>query len=338
VLTAARQDKRELIAFCMGERGKASRILARAWGSWAVYAPATERAQTAPGQLLVSDLADLYRYRGLTETTPLTGILGFPLSHSLSPLLHNRAYAELAMDRCFIPFETEHVGEFLPLLSELPVAGLAVTHPHKIAMSAYCDELDPTAAEVGAVNTVVRRWNRLVGYNTDVEGGIAPLRRRIDLKGARVGILGMGGAARALARGLRQEGAEVVLYARHPAGDETLAGRLGVRIEDWSRAPSFRGQALINATPVGMDPSPEETPLPWDRLPAAVAYDLVYRPARTRFLREAAEAGATIIEGGEMFLEQALRQFEILNGCAAPRSLFESILAAPPPPDAGGKA
>jgi 3-dehydroquinate dehydratase/shikimate dehydrogenase len=332
LLAAARHEKRDLIAFCMGERGKASRILARAWGSWAVYAPATERAQTAPGQLLLSDLADLYRYRGLTGTTPLTGILGYPLSHSLSPLLHNRAYAELGMERCFIPFETEQVGEFLPLLSELPVAGLAVTLPHKVTLVSYCDELDPVAARVGAVNTVVRRWNRLVGYNTDVEGGIEPLRRRLALKGARIGILGAGGAARALAWGLSREGSEVVLFARHRAGGESVAAALGVKAEAWSKGRAFRGQVLINATPVGMDPAPEESPVSWDGIRAEVAYDLVYRPALTRFLREAREAGITIIGGMEMFLEQALRQFEILNGQAAPRALFESILNPPTPP------
>jgi 3-dehydroquinate dehydratase / shikimate dehydrogenase len=327
LLREARSEGRKLIAFCMGEKGKPSRILSLAWGSWAVYAPSTPDSQTAPGQLLLSDLAGLYRHRELEESTPLCGILGHPLSGSLSPLLHNRAYARLGIKRCFLPFETEGVAEFLPLLSELPISGLAVTHPHKETMLSHCDELDPVARRVGAVNTVVRRWNRLVGHNTDVEGGVAPLRRAVPLAGAKVGILGSGGAARALALGLTREGAQVTLFARNRAKAEARARSLECRFESWSRARSFQGQVLINATPVGMHPGPDESPLSWDRIRADVACDLVYSPLATRFLREGVRAGARPLSGIEMFLEQALLQFEILTGERAPRPLFEEILA-----------
>jgi shikimate dehydrogenase len=204
---------------------------------------------------------------------------------------------------------------------------VAVTHPHKETMLSHCDEIDPVARKVGAVNTVVRRWNQLVGYNTDVEGGVAPLRRALPLKGARVGILGSGGSARALALGLAREGATVTIFARGAARAEAVARDAGCRVQSWGRARTFHGQVLVNATPVGMHPGPDESPVPWDGIQVEIAYDLVYNPASTRFLREAVQTGARALGGIEMFLEQALLQFGILSGQEAPRSLFEEILA-----------
>ena len=327
LLREARSEARSLIGFCMGEKGKVSRILARAWGSWAVYAPSTLDAQTAPGQLLLSELTDLYRYAELDASTPLYGILGHPVSESLSPLLHNTAYARRGLKGCFLPFDAEVVAEFLPLLSELPISGIAVTSPHKEAMVPHCDELDPTARRVGAVNTVVRKWNRLVGYNTDVEGGVAPLRRLLSLRGAHIGILGSGGAARALAFGLAREGSQIVLFGRNQARAERVAVELGCKAQRWSETGSFQGDVLINATPVGMRPGPDESPVCWDGIRTGLAYDLVYAPAQTRFLREALLSGVRILGGGEMFLEQALLQFALLSGEEAPRALFEEVLA-----------
>jgi 3-dehydroquinate dehydratase/shikimate dehydrogenase len=326
ILDRARGSGRRLIAFCMGDKGKVSRILAKAWGSWAVYAPARPDDRTAPGQILVSQLCGLYRFRGITAATPLCGVLGHPLSGSLSPLLHNRAYVQLGLDHRFLPFEAEQVAEFLPLLSELPIAALAVTHPHKSSMAAHCDELEEVARRVGAVNTVVRRWNRLVGSNTDAEGGVTPLRGRLALKGARVGILGAGGAARALAFGCLREGAKVSLFSRDRARGEVAARSLDCRWQPWSRAATFQGEVLVNATPVGMRPGPDESPVDWERIGAAWAYDLVYNPRRTRFLREAEAKGVQTIEGIEMFLSQATLQFEKMTGHPAPRELFASLL------------
>jgi 3-dehydroquinate dehydratase / shikimate dehydrogenase len=328
LLRQARSEGRELIAFCMGERGRMSRILARAWGSWGVYAPARSESTTAPGQLLLDELEEVFRESELRESTPLTGVLGHPVSGSLSPVLYNRAYRELGLEGCFLPFDAEVVAEFLPLLSELPITGLAVTHPHKEAFVGHCDELEPPASAVGAVNTVVRRWNRLVGHNTDVEGVTRSLANIMSLRGTRVGILGCGGSALAAAYGLTQAGAQVTLFGRDARKREAAAGRAGCRARPWRDAASFRGEVLINATPLGMAHDAGQSPISWQKVRCEVAFDFIYNPPLTRFLDEAQRAGARILGGTSLFLEQAVLQFEILTGREAPRSLFESILAS----------
>ena len=328
LLRHARTEERDLIAFCMGERGKASRIMAIAWGSWGVYAPARPEAATAPGQLLLAEMADLFRVKELQEETPVTGVLGHPVSGSLSPLLYNRAYRHLGLGGVFVPFEAEIVAEFLPLLSELPITGLAITHPHKLSISPHCDELEPTAAQVGAVNTVVRRWNRLVGYNTDVGGVLRAVQRVMSLKGSTVGILGAGGAAAAAAHACGQAGARVILFARAPEKARETARRLGCELQQFTEARRFRGALLINATPVGMDSDRDPHILGWEEARTEVACDLVYHPPETAFLRGARRAGSRIIGGMEVFLEQAILQFPLLTGQEAPRELFESLLAA----------
>ena len=329
VLRHARAEGRDLISFCMGERGKASRILASAWGSWGVYAPARPEAATAPGQLLLREMTELFRVKELHEKTPVTGVLGHPVSGSLSPLLYNEAYRHLGLPGVFIPFEAEIVAEFLPLLSELPITGLAITHPHKFSLYRHCDELEPVAEEVGAVNTAVRSWNRLVGYNTDVEGVLRPLQRIMSLKGTRVGILGAGGASAAAAYACSRAGARVTLFARNPEKAAELAQKLGCELKRFTEARRFRGALLINATPVGMDSDRDPNILGWEEARTEVACDLVYHPPETAFLREARRAGAKIISGLEIFLEQASLQFPLLTGQEAPRELFASLLATP---------
>ena len=326
LLAEARGEGRELIAFCMGDRGQVSRILARAWGSWGVYAPARSEAATAPGQVPLSELVDLYRERSLQSTTPLTGVLGHPVSTSLSPLIYNRAYQALGIEGCFLPFDAEVVAEFLPLLSELPITGLAVTHPHKESLASHCDELDASASSLGAVNTVVRRWNRLVGFNTDAAGALRALEPIMDLRGIRAGILGAGGAAIAVASALAGSGAGVTLFCRDATRGAAAARRAGCAAQAWSAAESFRGDLLVNATPVGMGPDPGGSPVAWDGIRSEVAFDLVTQPPLTRFLEEARSSGARILGGASLFLEQATLQFEILTGKPAPRALFEEIL------------
>jgi 3-dehydroquinate dehydratase/shikimate dehydrogenase len=303
-----------LIAFCMGPKGVPSRILAPAWGSAAAYAPRRSDPGSAPGQVALEDLFEVYRFDRIGPSTRLLGVLGSPIGHSLSPRIHNAALAALGLDYCYLPFEATTLAELLPLLSELRLAGLSVTLPHKETILPHLDGLDETARRVGAVNTVVKVWNRLEGRNTDVEAALAPLRRRMRLRGAKVALMGAGGAARALVCGLAGEGAQVTLFNRTASRARALARAFGVRHLPWDRLRRFPCDLLVNSTSVGLAPDSERSPVPISWIAAPWVYDIIYNPPQTRLLREARARGHQVIDGLEMFVEQAAAQFILFTG------------------------
>ena len=307
-----------LIAFCMGPKGVPSRILSPSWGSAAVYAPKRGNAASAPGQVSLEDLFDLYRMHRIGPRTRLLGVLGCPIGHSLSPRIHNAALASLGLDFCYLPFEATRMAEFLPLLSELRLAGLSVTLPHKETILPHLDGLDETSRGVGAVNTVVKVWNRLEGRNTDVEAALAPLAGRMVLRRARVAVMGAGGAARALVYGLVRAGARVTVFNRTLAHGRVLARRFGVSHLPWGRLRRFPCDLLINATSVGLAPDTDGAPLPASWIVAPIVYDIVYNPVETRLLREARARGRQTIGGLDMFVGQAAAQFALFTGRPAP--------------------
>jgi shikimate dehydrogenase/3-dehydroquinate dehydratase type I len=311
-----------LISFCMGPKGVPSRILAPLWGSAAVYAPRHGETDSAPGQVSLEDLFEVYRFDRITAATRLLGVLGSPVGHSLSPHVHNAALQALRLDYRYLPFEATRLAEFLPLASDLRLTGLSVTLPHKEAILPHLDGLDETARRVGAVNTVVKVWNRLEGRNTDVEAALRPLRRRLTLRGARVALMGAGGAGRALLCGLADEGARVTVFNRTPGRARTLARSFGARHLPWDRLRRFPCDVLINATSVGLAPESEQSPLPVSWIAAPWVYDIVYNPPLTKLLREARVRGHRVIGGVEMFVEQAAAQFTLFTGRQAPLELM----------------
>jgi 3-dehydroquinate dehydratase/shikimate dehydrogenase len=317
-----------VIAFCMGTKGVASRVLARAWGSAAMYAPRRDAAPSAPGQVPIEDLIETYGWDRLGASTGLVGVLGSPIGHSLSPVMHNAAIEALGLDLVYLPFEASGIAEFLPLFSELRLRGLSVTLPFKEAILPHLDRVSPVARRCGAVNTVVKVWNRLEGHNTDVAASVAPLRRWIRLRGSRIAILGAGGAARAVLEGLRGQGAEVTISNRTPAHGRDLARRAGVRYLAWSRLRGRRCDLLINATPVGQAPRADQAPLPASWLRARRVYDLVYNPAETLLLRRGRARGAEVRGGLDMFVAQGAAQFRLFTGRRAPVAVMRRAVAA----------
>ena len=314
-----------LIAFCMGPKGVPSRILAPSWGSAAVYAPARGAAGSAPGQVCLEELFGLYRFHLIGPGTRLLGVLGYPIGHSLSPRLHNAALVELGLDYCYLPFEASRLAEFLPVLSELRLVGLSVTLPHKEAILPHLDALDDTARRVGAVNTVVKVWNRLEGRNTDVEAFLTPLRGRMALEGARVAVMGAGGAAQAVVDGLVRSGARVTVFNRTAARARTLARRFGARHLPWARLRRYPCDLLVNATSVGLAPEIHRSPIPASWIAAPIVYDIIYNPPETRLLREARCRGQSTLGGVEMFVAQAAAQFALFTGRQAPVELMRRV-------------
>ncbi|HYV84787.1 MAG TPA: shikimate dehydrogenase [Patescibacteria group bacterium] len=312
----------KVIAFCMGSKGVPSRVLAHAWGSAATYAPRRGAAPSAPGQVPIEDLIEVYRWDRLAASTGLLGVLGSPIGHSLSPVMHNAALRALGLELVYLPFEATGMAEFLPLISELRIRGLSVTRPFKESVLPHLDRVSPIATRCGAVNTVVKVWNRLEGHNTDAAASVAPLRRWMRLRGSRVAVVGAGGAARAVLEGLRGRGADVTIFNRTPAHALDLARRTGARHLAWSRLRGHRCDLLINTTPVGQAPRADATPVPAAWVRARRVYDLIYNPPETLLLRRARARGAEVRGGLEMFVSQGAAQFRLFTGRRAPRDVM----------------
>ena len=324
-------EERRLIAFCMGPKGVPSRILAPLWGSAALFAPRRGAPGSAPGQVPIEDLIDVYRIDQMRGDTGLLGVLGSPVGHSLSPVMHNAGLRALKINMRYLPFEAATLAEFLPLMAELRLRGVSITLPFKEAFLPHLDEVDAEARRCGAVNPVIKVWNRLEGHNTDIQASVDPLRARMKLKGARVAVMGAGGAARACLEGLRGEGARVTVFNRTGSRARDLARRAGVRHLPWGRLQRFPCDLLVNATPVGMEPRIDRTPVPVSWIAAPRVYDLVYNPSETRLMKSARRIGRQTLGGLDMFVAQGARQFRMFTGREAPvevlRRAVESALA-----------
>jgi shikimate dehydrogenase len=265
----------------------------------------------------------------INGSTELYGIIGKPVSHSLSPAMHNGGFAALGLNKAYLPFEVEDVAGAMVGLRALSIRGVSVTIPHKQAVIPYLDEIEPVAARIGAVNTLVVERRRIKGYNTDWLGANRALAEKMELAGRRVLILGAGGSARAIGFGLLEAGAEVVLASRTPEKGEALARELDCRWLPLSEAGSFSAAALVNATSVGMAPQAEQSPIAREVLHGfEVVMDIVYAPLETRLLREARAAGCQVVDGLAMLLYQGAAQFELWTGRTAPLAVMREILRA----------
>jgi 3-dehydroquinate dehydratase/shikimate dehydrogenase len=324
LLERAQREEREMIAIAMGPAGIMTRILGPSRGSFLTYGSLDDQSATAPGQLTARELREVYRIDRINPETEVIGLMGKPVGHSLSPRIHNAAFAAGRVNAVYIPFEVGHAIEFMrrmasPRSRELDwnLRGLSVTAPHKSTVMNCLDWIDPAAKEIGAVNTIVIQDEQLRGYNTDAPGFISPLRRKFgSLKDARCAVIGAGGGARAALWALRNEGADVVLFVRDPDKASLVAAEFGVDCRQLADAYFDGFQVVINATPLGTRGEREnETTARAEQLRGVrLAYDLVYNPLETRFLREARAAGCETLGGIEMLLAQAIEQFKLWIG------------------------
>lgn len=345
-----------MIVLCMGRFGVMSRVLAGKFGGLLTFSSLGEEEATAPGQLTISQLRDEYRFDSIAPSTRVFGILGDPIEHSLSPLLHNTGYERSGFDGVMVPMPViegwESFKASLICMLDHPsfnLSGLAVTSPHKRNLSRFVEEaggtLTPMVHRCGSANTlVVLPDGSLVADNTDTEGVVGPLRQVMSLKDAKVAMLGAGGAARAAAIGLLMEGAHVVVFNRSQERArelvEDVRGRMQdpVSIEYRTEGPrqedSFN--VFINMTTLGMagGPGPEESPL--EALGGSsevlndqtIVFDAVYSPLQTPLVRQASSRGAKVITGDAMFLAQAARQFRIWTGTEAPLDTWQALLGS----------
>lgn len=322
------RSSKNLVVIPMGESGLPARILALREGSALAYAPVA--ASTAPGQASLHDMKYLYRAHALTRRTRVYGVIGDPVGHSLSPLLHNTGFAARGIDAVYLPFLVHQFADFLTAVPEFGVHGFSVTLPHKQTVLKHLRECDPLAADIGAVNTVVVRPDgSLYGCNTDYVGVLRALEQKLQIKGSRALVFGAGGSARAAAFALSRAGAYVGICARRQKVAKELARAVGGEVVPRRALRTEVFDAIVNTTPVGMHPHGGISPLASGELHCRIVMDLIYRPQRTQLLRLAAQKGIATVSGAEMFLSQGIAQWEIWMKERAPEAAMRcAVLAA----------
>jgi 3-dehydroquinate dehydratase / shikimate dehydrogenase len=327
LLRLARRSS-NFVAVPMGEVGLPARILALREGSALVYAPVS--TSTAPGQISLHQMKYLYRAHKLTGHTAVFGVIGDPIGHSLSPLLHNTGFAARNMEAIFLPFLVRDLGDFLKAIPEIGIRGFSVTIPYKQSILKHLAECEPLADQMGAVNTVlVRRDGSLFGCNTDYLGVLRALESRLHIPGSRILIFGAGGSARSAAFALARAGAAVFVCARRESAARALARTAGGEAIPRRALLAEHFDAILNATPVGMHPHDGVSPLAPCELHCRIVMDFIYRPLHTKLLRLAAKKRIATVSGVEMFLAQGLAQWELWTGRRPPEAAMRrAVLSA----------
>ena len=312
-----------VVGLAMGEEGIISRVLSPRAGAAFTFAATSEGAETAPGQLSARALLDLYRIDQIDQATRIFGVAGNPVAHSFSPLMQMTAFRRENVNAILLPL----LDDLLAVIRDLPLDGAAVTMPLKQQVLPHLANMDPLTARIGACNTLrTGADGKLYGFNTDVAGVIRPLEKRIKLAGARILVLGSGGAARAAVFGLVDQGAEVYVANRTHEKAASLARKAKAHVIGLNALAKQHFDVIVNATPCGMAGNKQQLPLKEKELNARIVFDLVYNPLETPLLKLAHAHGLATISGLEMFVQQGARQFEIWTGKPAPELEMQHVV------------
>jgi 3-dehydroquinate dehydratase / shikimate dehydrogenase len=309
----ARSDRQRVIAIAMGEAGEASRVLYRVFGGWATFAGSENGSQSAPGQLPASTMKLVFRAHQRTAATKVFGLVGNPVGQSKGIFIHNPLYRRLGRNAIYCRFKVEDLARFMKSFEEV-LSGCSVTAPHKQAMMKFLATADPLARALGAVNTVVRRSKGYFGANTDARGALDAIEKELRVGGRRLVVLGAGGAARAVAGEAARRGARVHLANRTAERARKVARALGVKWTAMEDVASLEPEILVNATSVGMWPDLDASPLQEIPRTVRLAFDAIYNPVMTKFLRDAEKQGAIAVTGVEMYARQAVEQIRLFTG------------------------
>jgi 3-dehydroquinate dehydratase/shikimate dehydrogenase len=343
LLKLAAASKVPTIAFCMGEFGVPSRILAGRYGAPFTYATFSQERSMAPGQLTFDEMRDVYHYDQINAATDVYGVVADPVAHSMSPLVHNAAFAHERLNKVYLPFRVpkDALPEAITSFDWLPVKGYSVTLPHKEAVLSVTDKYEGPIRDLGAANTLFKgtdgAWH---AANTDYDAALESLVSELSpdpaagtdlslsaLAGRKVLLLGAGGVARAIGRGVVSHGGVLMISNRTKARAAELVDQLGCLLIEWQNRGAVFADVLINCTSVGMHPNLDETPFAenWLR-EGMVVFDTIYNPERTLLIKQARERGCKTITGIDMFVRQAARQFELFTGKRAPVETMREVL------------
>lgn len=336
-----RACRKPTLVLSMGEAGLMSRILAKKFGGWGTFASLHAGAESAPGQPSLTEMRHLYRWDTINPETEIYGVIGCPVAHSMSPAIHNAAFTAANRNAVYVPLRIEPGAENFNRFMDAALArpwlglrGLSITIPHKENALAYvgasdCDEL---AVRIGAVNTItIDPDGKLYGDNTDYAGAIDALCskmgiQREDLTGRRVTVLGAGGAGRAIVAALSHYGAEVTICNRTLSRAESLAEEFGCVAKPLAEADKTEPEIIINCTSIGMHPNVEDCPLPAMPEKVQVVFDTVYNPLKTKLLALAEASGIQRVTGLDMFVNQAVAQYEIWAHASAPVEVMRNVV------------
>ena len=326
------------VGICMGDIGAPTRILGGRYGAPFTYATFNDDRVLAPGQIGWRQMREMYRYDSITAATRIYGVVADPVGHSLSPVVHNAALAAAGIDAVYVPFRVpaEQIDEFLSAASRWPLSGLSVTIPHKESVLRHATAVDGLVQSIGAANTLSFTPAGIEAANTDataaveslaaaLSGDEQPPEGTLGVKPAVV--LGGGGAARAVAFGLKQRGVEVTVTSRTADRAKKIAAEVGCKAVEWAARHRMPSDCVVNATPVGMHPNVDETPYDKEHLrPYMVVFDTVYNPENTLFIKEARSVGCRTVTGVEMFVRQAAIQFRIWHDVEPPQQVMRDAL------------
>ena len=337
MLNLVAQSNIPTAGFCMGEFGLFTRVLCGKFGSPFTYASFSSERELAPGQLSFKDMVEIYRYDSINFETQIFGVIGDPVGHSLSPIIHNSALEADEINAVYLPFRIpKHVlAESVQALKDIGVKGFSVTIPHKEAVGSFAHHRDEAVRACGAANTLYASpTGAWTAANTDYDAAMATLRiglgnidDKTSLDGKRVLMLGAGGVARAIGLGVLRAGAALSLTNRTRERGEQLAKELGCQFVQWENRGSEYADVLINCTPIGMHPDVNSTPFQdnWLR-EGMLVFDTIYTPENTLLLKQARERGCKTASGLEMFVRQAGVQYECFTQKAAPLDQMRGTL------------
>ncbi len=337
MLQLVRKSPVPMVGFCMGDLGVPSRILAGKFGAPFTYAAFNKERLLAPGMISFEEMRDVYRYDSINVDTEVFGVIGDPIGHSLSPLIHNTAFGGMQMNRVYVPFRVplDSFKTFLKDMAPLELKGLSVTIPHKEAAVEQVGQADGAVRAVGSLNTMVLRDGKWEGHNTDYRAAMGSLEGALgttageaaSLAGKQVLVLGAGGVARAIVFGLVRRDAIVTVTNRTSERGQALARDANCRYLEWGRGLANLCDILINCTPIGMFPDMDHTPVPGSFLrPGMIVFDTIYNPENTLLIKEARARSCTPITGVDMFIRQAVLQFQIFTEQEAPFDVMSNVI------------
>jgi 3-dehydroquinate dehydratase/shikimate dehydrogenase len=338
VLDLVRAAPKPTVALCMGDMGMPSRILGPALGAPFTYAAFNKERGIAPNMPSLDELRNLYFFDQINAQTYIYGVIGDPVAHSLSPLIHNKTFRHLGINAVYLPIRVARgtLPGFLKSFDRLGVRGYSVTIPHKEPASTAADQREESVEQIQAANTLLRVEAGWSAYNTDATAALESVSANLPpnsdgspstLHSRSVLLLGAGGVARAVAHALRHKVATMVIANRTPEKAQRLADQVDCRAIDWEARHNVLADLVINCTSVGMHPNTDESPLHHSYLkPGLMVFDTIYTPETTLLVKEARSRGCHVLTGVDMFVRQAALQFQLFTACAAPLDFMRNVI------------